>query len=79
MVLNNGFCLQYGKNLSWQQILFPVAFSSIMAITIVDLGSNNAYGFKTIYNQTLTYFYINTKASSGSNFTTNCYWIACGT
>ena len=75
---NNGFLVQYGKGLSWQQIIFPITFTHTNSIVICDIGSTISWGFKTIYNVTNASFYINMKNSTGGNITTMHYYIAAG-
>ena len=78
LVINNGFLVQYGKGLSWQQIIFPITFMHTNSIVICDQGGTSSYGFKTIYNYSLIGFNINTKMGNGKNYTARNYYIAIG-
>lgn len=70
--------VQWGMDVSWKLINFPITFKKFYRIIICDLGAENSFGFKTIYNYNVSRFYINTKNATGANFVTNCFYITIG-
>lgn len=77
-LITNGVIIQWGKAISWQLINFPITFNNFCSINICDLGAESSWGFKTIYGNNLSSFYINTRTGNSTKFSANCFYIATG-